>query len=92
LTGDGGDDLWLTLERLGYQSGHFVVRCRNCGCRQMVAYRPPSAPLPRCRVCPDGATELISSRALMQHKRPGWPRRRKDNAASSRLDAGEDPS
>jgi hypothetical protein len=48
---DGDDDLWTELERLGRLSGHVVCRCPGCGQRQMIAYRPPSQPWPRCRVC-----------------------------------------
>jgi hypothetical protein len=80
------DDLWMILEWLGRSTGHMVARCPGCGARQMIAYRPPSQPNPRCRICLGTGWErrsaswgsprlvVISDRSLVTNKRPGEAR------------------
>jgi hypothetical protein len=75
---DGGDAFWIATENQANRSGHAVVRCPRCNCRQLTTRRTPSQTWPRCRVCLPVATAPrvvpVSDLGRIRKRPAGTPR------------------
>jgi hypothetical protein len=87
---DGGDALWLKIERDAAPIGCVICRCPACSRRQLATYRPASQKWPRCRACSEQARMIPVGDPLVARIARAEARKRRRRAMSAAEQAGQD--